>query len=127
MLELCCKTAHRFEQQRNIKSRKLAQNIAEYLQTHFSMDLSLDQIAEEFSYTSPYINKILNIYSNTTLYDMLTEIRMKNAKQMLEDTNMQIYQISEAVGYNNTQSFIRMFKKTVGMTPGKYRQQAQDQ
>ncbi|SCH00371.1 Uncharacterized HTH-type transcriptional regulator ypdC [uncultured Ruminococcus sp.] len=127
VLELCCKTAHRFEQQRNIKSRKLAQNIAEYLQTHFSMDLSLDQIAEEFSYTSPYINKILKIYSNTTFYDMLTEIRMKNAKQMLEDTNMQIYQISEAVGYNNTQSFIRMFKKTVGMTPGKYRQQAQDQ
>ena len=78
-------------------------------------------------FLSYVINKILKIYSNTTFYDMLTEIRMKNAKQMLEDTNMQIYQISEAVGYNNTQSFIRMFKKTVGMTPGKYRQQAQDQ
>ena len=123
VLNLCSQTAHSFERQRNIKSRKLAHNIAEYLQIHFSQDLSLEQIAEEFSYTSPYLNRILKIYYNTTFYDMLTEIRIKNAKQMLENTDMQIHQISEAVGYSNTQSFIRMFKKIVGMTPGEYRRQ----
>ncbi|GJM71915.1 hypothetical protein HMSSN036_41310 [Paenibacillus macerans] len=54
--------------------------------------------------------------------DYLIDLRIERAKQMLTDSAETVQRIGEKVGYINTQSFIRIFKKNVGVTPGQYRE-----
>jgi len=56
--------------------------------------------------------------------DYLIELRMDHARRLLEDTPYSIQDIAEEVGYSNAISFGRMFKKTVSLSPGEYREQA---
>lgn len=48
-------------------------------------------------------------------------LRMRRAKQLLTSLHLKIQEIASAVGYQNVNSFIRMFKRYSGMTPGEYR------
>lgn len=52
-------------------------------------------------------------------------LRIEEAKQMLEASDEAIDEIAAAVGYDDPNSFRRLFKRTVGVTPHKYRQRFQ--
>ena len=53
--------------------------------------------------------------------DYLTIIRMEQAKKLLRETNLQVKEISIAVGYEDAKLFMRRFKKYTGKSPGQYR------
>ncbi|MNJ03635.1 DNA-binding transcriptional regulator AraC [compost metagenome] len=50
--------------------------------------------------------------------------RFKMAKKWLEETDMPVKDIAARLRYNNSQNFIRSFRKQEGMTPGQYRENA---
>ncbi len=93
----------------------------DYLRQHYQQDIGLTSMSETFLYTPSYINRILRLATQQTFYELLTDIRIKKAKEYLSATSYSIVRISELVGYTNVQSFIRMFKKNTGSTPGAYR------
>ncbi|UNK17862.1 helix-turn-helix transcriptional regulator [Paenibacillus sp. N3/727] len=56
-----------------------------------------------------------------TFSDYLILYRMDKAKELLQNTDLKIFEIAERLRYQNSQNFIRTFKKAHGMTPGDYR------
>ncbi len=48
-------------------------------------------------------------------------IRIANARRLLQETNLKVYQISERVGYSSIDYFYMKLKKYVGISPKKYR------
>ena len=56
-----------------------------------------------------------------TFHNVLNRKRVQNACDLLRETNMQISEIAAQVGFEETKSFCRVFKATVGSTPGQYR------
>ena len=58
-----------------------------------------------------------------TISERLTKIRLESAKQLLADSNMTLYDIAEAVGYENEFYFSNSFKKHYGMSPSAYRKE----
>ncbi|WP_314589057.1 helix-turn-helix domain-containing protein [Paenibacillus terrigena] len=97
-----------------------------YIGDHFhENDLSLDRLAQEFHLSSTYISKQFKEYTESNFIDYLIGIRMNASQQHLAGTDMKVNEIAEAVGYQNTRSFIRIFKKYTGMTPLEYRTQLQ--
>ena len=48
---------------------------------------------------------------------------MEKAREYLKDTDLSVIEIAENVGYEDSQYFFRVFKKTTGVTPLQYRQQ----
>ncbi len=52
-------------------------------------------------------------------------IRIEEAKQLLETTQQSVEEISAAVGYEDSAFFRRLFKRTAGVSPAKYRQKYQ--
>ena len=60
-----------------------------------------------------------------TPIDYVQSLRVEEAKQMLETTDEPIEEISAQVGYEDSGSFRRLFKRTVGTTPQRYRQRYQ--
>jgi len=101
--------------------QQTAAHMLDYLRQHYQQDIGLTSMSETFLYTPSYINRILRLATQKTFYELLTDIRIKKAKEYLSATSYSIVRISELVGYTNVQSFIRMFKKNTGSTPGAYR------
>ncbi|WP_180270682.1 helix-turn-helix domain-containing protein [Sporanaerobium hydrogeniformans] len=59
--------------------------------------------------------------TGSTFGNYLTEIRMRKAKELLNKTDLKMYEISEQIGYNNVEHFTRMFKKLYEVSPTLYR------
>jgi YesN/AraC family two-component response regulator len=50
---------------------------------------------------------------------------MNEAKSLLKDTDFNVNQIADRLGYQNAESFIRIFKKITGFTPTEFRKKGQ--
>ena len=66
-------------------------------------------------------------WTNCTPNEFIQEIRMKRAAQLLEQTNLNISQISYAVGFNNPKYFSKCFQKRFGETPSNYMSRFSDE
>lgn len=95
-----------------------------YLEEHYSEDLSLDSVADRMNMSSTYLSAYIKEKTGTNFSDHLNNVRIRQAKEMLAGTSMSIRDIGEKIGYRNDTSFIRMFKKSSGLTPGDYRKRA---
>jgi AraC family transcriptional activator of mtrCDE len=61
-----------------------------------------------------------------TVMDFLTRIRMTIACDLLRRTQRSVAEIGETVGYQSEAAFGKAFAQSVGVTPGRYRRQPQE-
>jgi len=119
------------ESRRNIKledeqaifqvERNNMHEIKEYLQVHYQQEITLQEIADRFYLSREYISRKFKHEFKKTITDYLMEIRIEKAKQLLETSNLRIYEIAHYVGYQNEKYFSKVFKKLIGLTPNEYR------
>ena len=65
-------------------------------------------------------NKIKNV-TNLGIIDYINGIRVQKSMELLKDTNLNVTEISEKVGFSYPQYFGKVFKKQSGMSPSEYR------
>lgn len=82
---------------------------------------TVENIAEHFHLSRPYLSRIFKAHTNTTIIQALQRIRLERASELLIRTQMSVHDISEAVGYGDITFFIRVFRKTYQETPLQYR------
>lgn len=83
-------------------------------------NITLNECAFELNVTPTYIWKLLKTERGKTFSEYQEEIKIEEAKKLLQ-SNKSVSDISSELGYTNPQNFIRFFNKGTGMTPGKYR------
>jgi two-component system response regulator YesN len=106
-------------------SNDTIERILIYIGDHFQeSNLSLDRLAQEFNLSPSYISKQFKEYTESNFIDYLIGTRMNASQKYLAGKDMKVNEIAEAVGYQNTRSFLRTFKKYTGMTPIEYRSQS---
>lgn len=96
--------------------------IMNYVQANY-IDITLDDLAEHFFLSKPYISKYIKEKSGMTFGDLVKKIRMKKARALLKSSSMTVENIALTVGYQNVEHFNRLFKKTYDMTPMQFRNQ----
>ena len=94
-----------------------------YMEKNYDTDLKLEGIAKIFNYNSAYLGKIFKKERGESFNNSLDKIRINNAKQLLLETELKVYQVSEKVGYSNIDYFYSKFKKHVGISPKEYKHQ----
>ena len=72
--------------------------------------------------TCYFIRCFKQIVKTTPLHYLLS-LRMSNAKSLLSNTNYNISEVAESVGYDNSLYFSRLFHKHTGFSPTEYRKQ----
>lgn len=98
-----------------------AKTIYEYLEDHAAENLTLTKIAEDTFFSPSYIKKVFKKYADKTVFEALTEIRIKKAKQMLSD-GKSVKETAESLSFCNSAYFAARFKKVTGVTPSEFRQ-----
>jgi two-component system response regulator YesN len=90
----------------------------DYITAHFSQpDLSLQEVAEAIHISPTYLSSIFKKEQGSNFSDFILELRMKKAKELLGSGVMKVYEVAEAVGYNNVHYFSACFKKYSGISP----------
>ena len=91
-----------------------------YIQNHYQ-NVTLENLAAVFHYNMSYLSRMIKKNTNQTLVDILTNMKMTKATELLCHTNLKLEQISSIVGYDNTDHFSKLFKRIYAMTPSDYR------
>ncbi|NLK76078.1 MAG: helix-turn-helix domain-containing protein [Clostridiales bacterium] len=99
------------------------QLIDKYINEHYKEDFLFEDLADNIGISYSYMRKIVKNETGKSLIDLLNQLRIEEAKRLLVDTDDNILDIALSVGYRNTQSFNRYFKKYLGISPNQYRKQ----
>lgn len=100
---------------------KLISDILNYIADNYDKDISLDDVAEHFRRSSSQITRILNQDAGVSFKEHLNKTRVEEAKKQLLNSDTTTDKISENVGYINTRTFFRVFRKYTGHSPSEYR------
>lgn len=84
---------------------------------------SLDELAVEYKVNKYRLCREFAKYYEYTPMQYLNKIRIDKAKELLLNTDDKIVEISQMVGFENTNHFIRLFKEKTGVTPLTYRRE----
>lgn len=116
---------NQLEGRMNIELKRVIEKVTMIINENYMFDISLESCADEIG-TSPYsLSKSFKQIVGINFIDYLTELRMEKAKEMLQNSDMQINLIAEKVGYRQSY-FNRIFKKQIGVTPSQYRKLNQE-
>jgi len=99
---------------------ELVRGTLERLEKDFTRELSLEDIAQELAVTPQYLSKIFRQETGRTFKEHLIDLRISEARRLLRETTLSAREISYAVGYNDPNYFVRLFKKITGLTPKEY-------
>jgi len=95
-------------------------SIISYIHKHYTEDLSLSDISEKFSLTEGYISKLLKDSINISFKSYLNSLKINKSKELLQMQSYTVTEVSNMVGCINVNTFIRMFKRFEGVSPGEY-------
>lgn len=109
-------------QNREDPNRKLFSRITTYAEEHYmDENLNVSSLASDLYVSKTFLVKLFKDYMGTTPLDYINRLRCERAAVMLGNQDRTVEEIAGRVGYANVHSFIRVFKKLYGRTPGAYR------
>lgn len=98
----------------------LTDKMVAFIRDQYDKDISLTDISEYLQLSSSYVSVIFKQYTGENFKDYLNIYRVKKAKEFLEREDVKIQDLALLVGCNNANTFIRIFKKYEGISPGQY-------
>lgn len=95
--------------------------VCEYAETHYAENLKLADMAEMVHLSVSYFSTLFKKTTGQTFLNYLNAIRIDQAKLLLMNPELKIYEIAETCGFASLQYFNRLFKESVGMAPLEFR------
>lgn len=97
--------------------------IKQYMDTNAQLPLSLDELAKKVALSASHFSNRFRHYFQCSPIDYLIRVRMEQAGRMLSNENVQISDVSRAVGYDDVAYFSRLVKRYYGVNPRQLRKQ----
>ena len=102
-------------------THKMVSEITAYINKNYYEDITLASISERFYISSWYFSKTFKKTTGTSFTEYLNNVRVKEARKLLDKSDMSIADVSEAVGFNSNTHFDRVFKNVTGKSPMAYK------
>ncbi len=103
------------------ESGSVAGRIREYIDSHYSEDITRSTLSKVFFLNSDYLGRLFKKETGLSVSGYLQEVRIEEAKRLLSGTSVQINEIAARVGYDNFSYFSHIFREKTGLTPIEYR------
>ena len=95
--------------------------VCDYINNNLSKDISLEQMAEYANVSSFYLSRLFKEEKGITFINFLTDRRLEKSRELLNDTELSVKEITASIGYNDQNYFSRLFKSKYGVSPTEYR------
>ncbi len=94
----------------------------QYINENYAASVSIKEFCSKFDMNAAYLGYLFKNETGVFFNDYVSQIRIKNATWLLENTNNKISDIAKKVGFSNVSYFIKCFRKQTGLSPVKYHQ-----
>ena len=96
-----------------------------YMNEHFLEKITLEELAEQLSFSTNYLGQLFKNQIGCTFNEYLNTLRLKYACSLLVASDMPVKEVAYISGYSSVEYFMYVFRKKMGMTPGEYRRQGE--
>lgn len=105
----------------DIENSRYIEDMLLFVREHCYENLTLKMLAEHVGLTESYCSKYFKQCVGTSFLEYVTTRRVSHAQRLLKYTDSSITEIVEKSGFSSIQTFNRVFKQYIGMTPSQYR------
>ncbi len=95
----------------------------QYIQEHLEEKIKVGDIAEHVHINSAYLQRLFRKVKGQTLVDYINEQRIILARNLLIQTDRDIAELAQALGFSSQQYFNYLFKHYLGVSPGRFRRE----
>jgi two-component system response regulator YesN len=113
-------------QTRHTQNYQRLKKTYDFIETHCSDPLTVEQIAREVCLSPSRLSHIIKGEMGITLGDHISKVRIEKAKTLLKDKELSISQIALEVGFSDQSYFTKVFKKIEKCTPKAFQQNASE-
>lgn len=92
-----------------------------YTASHYTEALTVAEVAKAVGLSANYFSRLFLATVGVPFHEHLNRLRIEKAKQLLQNTDDSLAQISVSLGFVDQSHFSRIFKQIVGLPPGKFR------
>ncbi|MBB6713748.1 response regulator transcription factor [Clostridium gasigenes] len=94
----------------------------EYIHDNLTGNITLEKTASICNLSPCYFSKVFKKEVGVTFVSYVNDIKINKAKEMLENKDIPVLNVALDLGFEDCGYFIRVFKKSQGVTPKKYRE-----
>lgn len=114
-------TARVEKEKSGIHRSRLVRNARNYVLSHIGEPITTEALARETGMNRTYLCALFAQETGLTVHAYVTQVKMEEAKRLLDITGKSVSEIAEYLGYSSQSHFQRVFKNFTGITPGAYR------
>ena len=104
------------------QTQPLIRSIVQCVEENYSNpDFNVSKLAELLQMNLSYISKCFKVSTGIGLLDYINRMRINEGKRLISEKKRTVSQVAQMVGFENLNSFIRVFKKYESCTPGSIR------
>ncbi|MCI7758793.1 MAG: AraC family transcriptional regulator, partial [[Eubacterium] saphenum] len=92
-----------------------------YFRENYRSEINVEDYALSRGMSASNFYRVFKQISGSTPLQFILKLRLSNAQNLLENSNLTIAEIASAVGYENPLYFSRLFNKHIGVSPSEYR------
>lgn len=102
-----------------IRKKQPIDRIIDCVNEHYrDLDFNVSRAAEYLGMSMPYLSNLFKQQTGINLLNYINGLRVKYAKQCILEQHITVAQAAQQAGFENINTFIRIFKKYEGTTPG---------
>lgn len=113
--------SERLYEKSNSRDSKFIRSVIQTMKERMSENITIKDIAQHFSFSPSHIGFLIKERSGNTFNELLVQLRMEKACELLKEPGLKIYEVADQVGYRYLPYFSRQFKEKFAMTPMEYR------
>ncbi|MDR2103886.1 MAG: AraC family transcriptional regulator, partial [Treponema sp.] len=99
----------------------IIQKIKSIIKQQLDKEISLRMISEKVGLNHQYLSALFKNRTGKNFSKYVTEKRIEKAKQLLQETNLKIYEIAELSGYHSIKHFTNAFRSMEGCSPSEFK------
>lgn len=108
-----------YDAEKSVSGKSDFTQVLLYIQKNFPT-ITLHSLGETFHYNPSYLSSMIKKNTGRNLSDIIIDLRMSKASDLLKNTHLKVAEVAALVGYDSTDHFSRLFKRTYKMSPGQY-------
>ena len=104
------------------QTEDVVNQVKKYIVEHLDGDTSLYNLAEQVHFSQEYLLRIFKKKEGITILQYINDLKLAAARQLLTDSELQVREIADRLGFASQGYFGRFFRNKTGLTPNAYRE-----
>ena len=109
------------------RGQGIAGQAASYVREHFREPVSLKSVAAVCFVSPTHLGRCFQRETGVSFKQFVNDLRLKEAKRLLLQTDLRVYEIAEAAGFGESKRFVERFTASFGCPPAEFRKRHAEQ